>query len=131
MSNNIFSRIGTSDATFDAVDNDNKVEGTIMPMNNEYVTKQELENSLLKQELLFKNMQSQSDVNFAKIDGKFDLLDSKIDNFAKSIPLVIDAKINTFKEENRKEHKETIRFIWGTIVIGIISIAASVVSIFF
>lgn len=130
MNNDMFSSIGTSNTTFNAVkDDENKVESLVMPMNNDYVTKQELENSQLKQELLFGNIQSRSDVNFTKIDGKFDLLESKLDNFANSIPLVIDTKINEFKKESELKHAETIRFIRGTIVLGIISVIVALISL--
>jgi len=62
-----------------------------------------------------------------KIDLKFENMDTKINN----LPTQFENMMLKEREHQDNKRKETNRFIWGTIVIGIVGIALSVASFFY
>ncbi|CUW09243.1 hypothetical protein PB1E_1046 [Leuconostoc gelidum subsp. gasicomitatum] len=54
-------------------------------------------------------------------------MNDKIDSLSTNIPLLVEKKLNDNEKENRKNHTETIKFVWGTIILGIISILVSLI----
>ena len=89
---------------------------------DKFVTKQELENSELRQKLLIMEMDKSIALSMKELSGKLDNTNTKIEDLAVSIPLIIDTKMHEAEKENRKNHTETIRFVFGTVVLGVISI---------
>jgi len=61
-----------------------------------------------------------------KIDLKFENMDTKIDN----LPTRFENMMLKEREHQDNKRKETNRFIWGTIVIGLVGIVLSVASLF-
>lgn len=92
---------------------------------DKFVTKQELENSELRQKLLIMEMDKSISLSMKELSGKLDNTNTKIEDLAVSIPLIIDTKMHEAEKENHKNHTETIRFVFGTVVLGVISIIIS------
>jgi len=92
---------------------------------DKFVTKQELENSELRQKLLIMETDKSISLSLKELSGKLDNTNAKIEDLAVAIPLIIDNKMNESEKENRKNHTETIRFVFGTVVLGVISIIIS------
>lgn len=92
---------------------------------DKFVTKQELENSELRQKLLIMEMDKSIALSMKELSGKLDNTNTKIEDLAVSIPLIIDTKMREAEKENHKNHTETIRFVVGTVVLGVISIIIS------
>jgi hypothetical protein len=100
---------------------------TIKPDNNgnndgggnmkDYVTHEELNH-------VFDKLVSKIELSEAHTETKLGELSGKIDR----IPDKISLALNEREKEQRKEHKETQRFLWGTIILGIASI---IISVFF
>lgn len=67
----------------------------------------------------------ETDQHFSKVDKRLDLLGQKIDQ----IPTTIENSILRERELQRQQHTETTRYILGTIVIGLISIAVSIIGL--
>lgn len=67
----------------------------------------------------------ETDQHFSKVDNHLDLLGQKIDQ----IPTTIENSILREREFQRQQHTETTRYILGTIVIGLISIAVSIIGL--
>lgn len=67
----------------------------------------------------------ETDQHFSKVDNRLDLLGQKIDQ----IPTTIENSILREREFQRQQHTETTRYILGTIVIGLISIAVSIIGL--
>ena len=65
------------------------------------------------------------DKRFAEVDNRLDLLDQKIDQ----IPTKIENSILHEREFQRQQHTETTRYFFGTIIIGLISIAVSIIGL--
>ncbi|WP_090090170.1 DUF2730 family protein [Leuconostoc gasicomitatum] len=98
----------------------------ILKMNN-YVTKEQLEISELQQKILISELEKNLSLNIKGLDGKLDNMNDKIDSLSTNIPLLVEKKLNDNEKENRKNHTETIKFVWGTIILGIISILVSLI----
>lgn len=92
---------------------------------DKFVTKQELENSELRQKLLIMETDKSISLSLKELSGKLDNTNAKIEDLAVAIPLIIDNEMNESEKENRKNHTETIRFVFGTVVLGVISIIIS------
>ncbi|MFT8882611.1 MAG: hypothetical protein ABF975_01190 [Liquorilactobacillus hordei] len=133
-----------------------KTRGVNIMADNSYITKQELDekfNSLTEiTDLKLKNISDKIDsssrlietkietnssktdskieISNAKIDSKIEILNQSINDFKQSFPQTINLAVRDEFDKRDKERKETNRFIMGTIVIGIISIAVSTISIF-
>ncbi|KRK96831.1 hypothetical protein FC20_GL000177 [Lactobacillus equicursoris DSM 19284 = JCM 14600 = CIP 110162] len=67
----------------------------------------------------------ETEQHLSKVDNRLDLLGQKIDQ----IPTTIENSILREREFQRQQHTETIRYIFGTIVIGLISIAVAIISL--
>ncbi|WP_288728442.1 hypothetical protein [uncultured Limosilactobacillus sp.] len=65
----------------------------------------------------------------AKINGRFDITDEKIDNLSDKFPIVVENKLLNEREYQRQLQKENRRFFWGTIIIGGISALTGIISI--
>lgn len=65
----------------------------------------------------------------AKINGRFDIIDEKIDNLSDKFPIVVENKLLNEREYQRQLQKENRRFFWGTIIIGGISALTGIISI--
>lgn len=67
----------------------------------------------------------------AKINGRFDIIDEKIDNLSDKFPIVVENKLLKEREYQRQLQKENRRFFWGTIIIGGISALTGIISIIY
>lgn len=67
----------------------------------------------------------------AKINGRFDIIDEKIDNLSDKFPIVVENKLLNEREYQRQLQKENRRFFWGTIIIGGISALTGIISIIY
>ncbi len=65
----------------------------------------------------------------AKINGRFDIIEEKIDNLSDKFPIVVENKLLNEREYQRQLQKEDRRFFWGTIIIGGISALTGIISI--
>lgn len=65
------------------------------------------------------------DKRFVEVDNRLDLLGQKIDQ----IPTTIENSILRERELQRQQHTETTRYFFGTIIIGLISIAVSIIGL--
>lgn len=91
-------------------------------MNNDYVTHPELKVSESK-------TQDELEKLNTKLDAKFEVINHRLDNLEKNIPMMIENALLKEREYQTNQQKENRRFFWGTIIIGGISAIAGVVSI--
>ena len=84
---------------------------------SDYVTREELNHAVDKLSSKIEVSEAHEDTRFVELNGKLD-----------QIPDKIKLALNDYDEKQRQSHKETIRFLSGTILLGIVTI---LVSIFF
>ncbi|MBE1727434.1 hypothetical protein HFM82_14500 [Lactobacillus plantarum] len=65
-----------------------------------------------------------------KITNRIDLLDHDMQNNFDRIPDKIEIALNEHDERTRAEHKETKRFIIGTLIIGGLSLIVGIIALF-
>lgn len=120
-------------------------------MDDRFATKEELKTLETKMDGRFDTMMAKMDGQFntmnARMDGKFETLNQSIlsigqsttekiatvnqsvDNLKESVPDKISIAITKEFKERDKDRKETNRFIIGTLVIGGLSLIASIAAI--
>lgn len=112
---------------------ENDQDGGTMKSENNFITSKDLKNMEEKTDLKLEKINSEIDGkfntlnatingNFNSIDNKFDLVNSKFDNLEKNIENMFLKSKNETLEREKKETKETRRWIVGTgiAVIGLV-----------
>ncbi|EOI55615.1 hypothetical protein [Enterococcus gilvus] len=83
-----------------------------------YVTKEEFNE-------VIKDLTHQIELNQVTLLSKFESVNNKIDSISETIPDKLQIALNEQSKEDRKDAVETRRYIIGTIVIGLLSLAIS------
>lgn len=84
-----------------------------------YVTREELNHAVDR-------LSSKIDLSEAHTETKLANLEAKIEN----IPDKINLALSNHDKVQRQEHRETQRFLWGTIAIGGLSLIVTIISMF-
>lgn len=105
------------DMEFKSVRSKNDGDGGGGDMSN-YVTKEEFNG-------VIKDLTHQIELNQVTLLSKFESVNNKIDSISETIPDKLQIALNEQSKEDRKDAVETRRYIIGTIVIGLLSLAIS------
>lgn len=85
---------------------------------SQYVTREELKN-------VVKDLSHQMELNQTTVLSKFEILENKLDSIEESVTDKVQLAINEKALEDQKQSIETRRYIFGTIILGVIGIIIS------
>ncbi len=83
-----------------------------------YVTKEEFNKAIV-------DLTHQIELNQVTLLSKFESVQNKMDSISETIPDKLQIALNEQSKEDRRDVIETRRYIIGTIIIGLLSVAIS------